>query len=102
MSGLDKTSARRPGRQEIVDLLRACAAKNGGKAPGRGFFLKTCGITRRYACTFDPSRMNLNFEEHRENLARKLIPSGPDSRADRKNFSSVFDNGCQSNSLTFG
>jgi hypothetical protein len=45
--------------------------------------------------------MNVNFEEHRENLAREPILSGPDLMADRKNFSSVFDNGCQLN-LNFG
>ncbi len=34
MSGANKISTKRPNREEIVDLFRACAAKNGGKAPG--------------------------------------------------------------------
>jgi hypothetical protein len=42
----DSTSARRPNREEIVDLFRACAAKNGGKAPGIALFQKICGITQ--------------------------------------------------------
>jgi hypothetical protein len=46
MSGPNKTSARRPSSQEIVDLFRACAAKNGGKAPSQALFRKTCGITQ--------------------------------------------------------
>jgi hypothetical protein len=45
VSGANKTSARRPSREEIVDLFRACAAKNDGKAPGKELFQKTCGIT---------------------------------------------------------
>jgi hypothetical protein len=46
MSGASKTSTRRPSREEIVDLFRACAAKNDGVAPGKGLFQKTCGITK--------------------------------------------------------
>jgi hypothetical protein len=45
MSGANKTSTKRPSREEIVDLFRACAAKNGGKTPGKIIFEKTCGIT---------------------------------------------------------
>ena len=45
MSGATKTSTKRLNREEIVDLFRACAAKNGGKAPGRGLFQENCGIT---------------------------------------------------------
>lgn len=45
MDAANKRSARRPSREEIIDLFRACAAKNGGKTPGRILFEKTCGIT---------------------------------------------------------
>lgn len=45
MSGANKTSTRRPNREEIVDLFRACAAKNDGMAPGKGLFQKTSGVT---------------------------------------------------------
>lgn len=45
MSGANKISTKRPSREEIVDLFRACAAKNGGKTPGKILFEKTCGIT---------------------------------------------------------
>jgi hypothetical protein len=43
---MSKTSTRRPGRDEIVDLFRACAAKNDGRAPGKDLLQKTCGITQ--------------------------------------------------------
>jgi Holliday junction resolvase len=45
MSGASKKPTRRPSREEIVDLFRACAAKNRGEAPGKELFRKTCGIT---------------------------------------------------------
>lgn len=45
MSGANKISTKRPNREEIVDLFRACAAKNGGKAPGKGLFQETCAVT---------------------------------------------------------
>jgi len=45
MSGANKNSPRRPSREEIVDLFRACAAKNEGITPGKDLFQKTCGIT---------------------------------------------------------
>jgi hypothetical protein len=45
MSGANKNSTRRPSREEIVDLFRACAAKNGSKPPGKKLFQKNCGIT---------------------------------------------------------
>jgi len=45
MSGANKTSTKRPSREEIVDLFRACAAKNEGIAPGKRLFQETCGIT---------------------------------------------------------
>jgi hypothetical protein len=37
---MSKTSTRRPGRDEIVDLFRACAAKNDGRAPGKNLLQK--------------------------------------------------------------
>jgi hypothetical protein len=47
MSGksANRSSAKRHSREEIIDLFRACAAKNGGKTPGIRVFEKTCGVT---------------------------------------------------------
>jgi Holliday junction resolvase len=36
---------KRHSREEVIDLFLACAAKNGGKAPGKILFKKLCGIT---------------------------------------------------------
>jgi hypothetical protein len=45
MNAANKKSVRHPSREDIVDLFRACAAKNSGKTPGKILFQKTCGIT---------------------------------------------------------
>jgi hypothetical protein len=45
MSSANKQSVKRPNREEIIYLFRACAAKNGGKTPGKILFEKTTGIT---------------------------------------------------------
>lgn len=50
---------------------------------------------RGYVFTFNLSRMSANFEERRESLVREPTQSEPDSTADWRSFSNVFDNGSQ-------
>ena len=50
---------------------------------------------RGYVFTFNLSRMSANFEERRESLVREPTQSEPDSKADWRSFSNVFDNGSQ-------
>ena len=42
-----RSEARRITREDIVDLFRACAAKNDGKTPGKLLFEKLTGVTEK-------------------------------------------------------